>query len=171
MGSWAMTADSFSRGACRVGEVTDTGFTFDLVLTRDSKTDAAWVTLAGHSREGTFDGQYLVNEASATRTFPSCSECDTLMFERIEVAVLSSSQSSALGSACPDTVLEDGGVPAPNDAGITGPGQTALGFDAARLCGFLTTRLQSTGTHADGGDCAVDCSDCEVKYKLRGDRR
>lgn len=176
MGTWAMTATVANRGpACELAELqpqTDGGvtdFSFRGVLTRQSTTTEAWLTLAGYSREGTFDGQYFATSSEADRVFSDrdCSECQTKLVEDIYVAVLSRTQAEALGGRCPDVI--DGGVPVP-DGGVLPPGQTMQGFDAVRLCGSLTTSVVGTGT-ADGGACAPKCSGCLIEYQLRGERR
>lgn len=150
-------------------EVTGADFDFDVVLTRESSSQRAWVTLAGYSREGTFDGQVVTSEASANRVFEACSKCSTRVVETISVAVLSTSQSEALGDACPESPL-DGGVVANPDAGVLPPGKTSQGYDAVRVCGELTTQVVAQG-QVDGGACEPQCDGCTVRYSLRGARR
>ena len=151
-------------------EVTGADFDFEATLTRESTSSRAWVTLNGYSREGTFDGQVVTNEASASRVFVDCGKCSTRVVETITVALLSRSQFEAAGNQCPPDAL-DGGVAAPNpDAGISGPGPTGQGFDTVRLCGELSTLVVSDGL-GDGGACEAKCSGCAVRYQLRGDRR
>lgn len=152
-----------------LGEVTGADFDFDAELTRDSASERAWVTLNGYSREGTFDGQVLTSEASANRVFVECSDCTTRVVERMSVAVLSVSQSDALGGVCPENAL-DGGVVANPDAGLFAPGQTSQGYDGVRVCGELTTVVVALGLE-DGGACKPECDGCTVRYSLRGDRR
>jgi hypothetical protein len=85
------------------------------------------------------------------------------------VSMLSRSQSDAAGGQCPADAL-DGGTPRSDpDAGVTGPRQTAQGFDAVRLCGVLSTEVVANGL--DGGACSAKCTGCGVRYQLRGDRR
>lgn len=150
-------------------EVTGADFAFDAVLTRESTSDRAFVTLNGYSRDGTFDGQVLVSTAEANRVFEACSDCATKVVETISVAVLSISQDQAAGGICPENPL-DGGVGAFPDAGVFAPGQNAQGYDAVRVCGELTTEVVALGL-ADGGACKAECSRCIVRYQLRGDRR
>lgn len=182
MGSYAMSATGGERGfvsevdagvdgglSCQLVEVTAADFTFDAVLTRESTSERAWVTLTGYSREGTFDGQILTSEASASRVFAACSKCSTRVVETMTVAVLSRSQIEAAGGQCPPHAL-DGGVASPNDAGLTGPRQTPQGYDAVRLCGELTTLVVADGL-GDGGACDPMCGGCTVRYQLRGERR
>lgn len=159
---------------CQLSEIIGDGGTrddlsFNAVLTRDSSSDTAWVTLSGYSREGTFDGQVLTSTAEANRVFGQCSKCSTRLVETISVAVLSPSQFTATGGQCPEHSL-DGGVPVNPDAGILLPGQTAQGFDGVRLCGELTTRVVALGL-VDGGACDAICDGCTMHYQLRGDRR
>lgn len=186
MGSYAMSATSGTQRhadgggidagllvdggfECPLVEVTGADFTFDAILTRESTSSRAWITLAGYSREGTFDGQVLTSQAEASRVFAACAECSTRVVETISVALLSRSQNEALGGVCPADAL-DGGVVVDADAGIVGPGQTAQGFDSVRLCGELTTAVVALGL-VDGGECDPLCGGCVVHYQLRGDRR
>jgi hypothetical protein len=144
-------------------------FTFNAVLTRESASARAWVTLSGYSREGTFDGQVLNSVAEANRVFEQCAKCSTRLVETISVAVLSRSQFAATGDQCPENPL-DGGVPVNPDAGVVLPGETTQGFDGVRLCGELTTRVVALGL-VDGGACDPICDGCTMHYQLRGDRR
>lgn len=150
-------------------EVTGADFSFEAVLTRQSTSNRAFVTLNGYSREGTFDGQVLTSAAEANRVFEACGKCSTRVVETISVAVLSISQNGAAGGACPENPL-DGGVVVTPDAGVFPPGQTLQGYDAVRVCGELTTEVVALGL-ADGGACEPQCGGCIVRYSLRGDRR
>lgn len=174
MGTWAMNATvSFRAKGCELPELKEqtdggiTDFAFQGVLTRQSTSAEAWLTLAGYSRPGTFDGQYFSTRSEANRVFSDCSECQTKLVEDIFVAVLSRSQAEVLGGRCPANI--DGGVPVP-DGGVLPPGQTLQGFDAVRLCGSLTTQVVGTGT-SDGGACDAKCTGCFIEYQLRGERR
>lgn len=185
MGQYAVTASEGERGyvsdagevsadggapSCQLEEVTAADFAFDAVLTRESTSQRAWVTLNGYSREGTFDGQVVSRQAEASRVFAACSKCSTRVVETLTVALLSRSQTEAAGGQCPANAL-DGGVAAPTgDGGITGPRQTPQGYDAVRLCGELTTLVVADGL-VDGGACAPMCGGCTVRYQLRGERR
>ncbi|MDP1825331.1 MAG: hypothetical protein Q8L48_18890 [Archangium sp.] len=154
---------------CPLVEVTGADFAFDAILTRESTSSRAWITLAGYSREGTFDGQVLTSQADAGRVFAACAKCSTRVVETISVALLSRSQNEALGGVCPPDAL-DGGVVTDPDAGIVGPGQTTQGYDSVRLCGELTTEVVALGL-VDGGECEAQCGGCVVQYQLRGERR
>lgn len=168
MGQYVMNA-SGGQVSCQLEEVTGAGFEFEAILTRESTSERAWMTLAGYSREGTFDGQVLRTAAEVTRVFDACSNCKTRLTETITVAVLSRSQIDAAAGQCPADAL-DGGVAAPNDAGITGPGQTSEGYDAVRLCGELVT-VVSAERLSEGVTCPAECDGCTVRYQLRGERR
>ena len=150
-------------------EVTGADFSFEAVLTRQSTSDRAFVTLSGYSREGTFDGQVLTASAEANRVFEACGKCSTRVVETISVAVLSISQNGAAGGACPENPL-DGGLVVNPDAGVFPPGQTLQGYDAVRLSGELMTTVVALGI-ADGGACETECSGCAVRYQLSGERR
>lgn len=173
MGQYGITATSVEREACALQEIARDGggydFAFEAVLTRESTSDKAWMTLSGYSREGTWDGQVLTTEAAASRVFVDCSECATKLVETISVAVLSRSQNEALQGQCPPNPL-DGGVPTAADGGISLPGPSSTGYDAVRLCGELVTRVVAEGTQ-DGGACDPRCSGCSARYQLRGERR
>lgn len=170
MGSWAVQLVPIDR-QCGVAEVTADAFSFDMVLTRDPDSDAAWVTLNNYPRAATFDGQYFSSEGEAARVFSQCSKCSVRMVETMNFAVLSRSQFNALMSVCPLEPL-DGGVPAPNeDAGITTPSRTEQGFDGVRLCGELVMTLRSVNADDETTECASDCQGCTVRYQLQGGRR
>lgn len=169
LGTYAVEATAAER-ACALEEVSGGDFFFDATLTRTSGSAEAFLTLASYSRAATWDGQVFTSEASARRVFAACGACSTRVEERFEVAVLSRSQGEALGHRCPPDAL-DGGVPAPDaDAGLLLPRATALGFDAVRLCGALTTRVVAEGT-VDGGACEPQCGACTVRWRLTGERR
>lgn len=180
MGQYAMTAFGGAPGLEDGGlgrppecvellEVTGADFAFDAVLTRESTSERAWLTLNGYSREGTFDGQVLTSSDEANRVFEACSKCTTRVVETISVAVLSVSQNEALRGSCPENAI-DGGVVANPDAGLFPPGQTSQGYDAVRVCGELKMEVVSLGL-VDGGACEAQCGGCVVRYQLRGDRR
>lgn len=169
MGSWAVDLVPLER-QCDVDEVSGDAFSFDMVLTRDPDSDVAWLTINGYTRTATFDGQYFSSEGEAARIFTACSQCSTRLVETMNFAVLSRSQLTALGNACPLEPL-DGGVPLPDeDAGITAPARTEQGYDGVRLCGELVSTIRSVDT-ADGGECSSVCSGCTVRYQLQGGRR
>lgn len=168
------SADAGDAGAppipqCELIEVTAADFEFSAVLTRESTSDRAWLTLNGYSRESTFDGQLLSSQAEANRVFEACATCTTRVVETIDVAVLSRSQNEAAGGVCPENAL-DGGVVVKPDAGIVAPAQTAQGYDAVLLCGELRTTVVALGL-PDGGACDRQCGGCTVRYQLRGERR
>jgi hypothetical protein len=160
---------------CPLVDVAPVPFRFNATVTRDSSTGQAWLTLgAGYPRDAGWDGQVLESVAAVRRLFPSCSGCrPTIATERIRFALMSRSQSEAVGRACPAHPL-DGGVPLPPgpDGGIVGPGQTSAGFDALYACGELefSVALQDAGGEPEPG-CAAGCDDCVVKYTLVGERR
>jgi hypothetical protein len=169
MGLYSLGATLSDRDDCALPEISGADFGFEATLTRDSSSEQAWMTLAGYSREATFDGQYFTSVHSAPRVFAECSDCETQLVETISVSMLSRSQSDAVGGQCPSDAL-DGGTPGIDpDAGIAGPRQTAQGFDAVRLCGVLRSEVVATGL--DGGACSAKCNGCGVRYQLRGDRR
>jgi hypothetical protein len=159
---------------CPLVDVVPEAFRFSATVTRETSTGQAWLTLGGgYPRDAGWDGQVLDSVAAVRRLFPSCGGCrTTIATERIRFALMSRSQSEAVGRACPTNPL-DGGVPAPPgpDGGITGPGQTAEGFDALYACGELEFSVALQDAGAPEPDCAPGCEDCVVNYTLVGERR
>lgn len=143
---------------------------FRAVLSRELGTQDAWYTLREQSHAALFDGQVLQVVSRAPRRFPSCvpnGDPDLVACAEVEVeetltfALLSRSQNDALGGVCPPGAPTVG-IPAPDGAGISGPGTTPTGFDAVRACGVLVDRL----VPKEG--C---CAPCSVAYRLEGVRR
>jgi len=149
-----------------MAELPSESFPFQFVLTRNPDTNEVFLTLGGVTRTATFDGQFVESTFVARREFATCCVDDEgqnegQLEERIRVALLSRSQSVALGGRCPRDAL-DGGVPGP-DAGVTPPGSTGTGFDALRACGELIDIVRP-------GDCGK-CSVCTLRYPITGVRR
>lgn len=157
---------------CEVEEVSGAGFGFELALSANPEAGEYFMTMeGGFSRPATWDGQVVRSTESARRYFNACSECVTRVEETIDVALLSLSQAEVVGDACPPNPL-DGGVPAPDDAGIVRPpGPRDNGFDALLACGELRTRVLVDEGLPDGGPCPVECSACTMTYTLAGERR
>lgn len=158
---------------CGIPEVTFAPLRFEVVVTREPSTGAAWLTLGGgYPRDAGWDGQVLDSTAEVRRLFPSCAACPpTLASERILVALLSRSQSDAV-NGCP-ALLPDGGLPAlPRGDGITPPRQTMDGFDALYACGSLEFRVTfDAGVDGPDPSCPRACGECVVRYTLTGERR
>lgn len=159
---------------CPLVDVVPAAFQFTATVSRESSTGQAWLTLGGgYPRDAGWDGQVLDSVAAVRRLFPSCGGCrPTIATERIRFALMSRTQSDAVGRVCPEHPL-DGGIPLPPgpDGGIVGPGQTPEGFDALYACGELefSVALQDAGPPEP--DCAPGCDDCVVNYTLVGERR
>jgi len=175
LGAFSMHAEPASLeppvAECELDEVVPAAFDFDLALSMDEDAGQPYVTLsAGYSRLATWDGQVVRSRADARRYFEQCSECVTRVQEDIDVALLSRSQSAAVGNGCPANPL-DGGVPPPDDAGIEAPGQRPEGFDALLACGELRTEVLVDQGLPDGGPCPSICAACRTFYLLRGERR
>ncbi len=167
MGTYRLTAVP-SIATCSLTDVSPTTFIFEATFSRDPDTQQAWVTLSAYSRDAGWNGQTLESVAQATRSFSGvCTSCPMAVEETIRVDLLSQSQSRASQDHCPDG-------PAPQvdpDAGIFAPGPDAIGYDAVRACGVLSTQTVVTGSLPDGGACPDACSHCTVEYRLTGDRR
>jgi hypothetical protein len=147
-------------------ELPSSSFPFEVILTRNPDTNETFLTLGGVTRPATFDGQFVESTFFARREFANCcvgADGQNLgqLEERLRVALLSRSQSDALGGRCPPNPL-DGGVPGP-DAGVTPPGSIGTGFDALRACGELVDVVRP-------GDCGR-CSACTLRYPVTGVRR
>lgn len=162
IGTYNFTATS-TGGDCSFIEQPDGGFTYTATLSFDPGTTHGYVTINDVSRDGGFDGQVMDAPANANRVFSECN-CgnNVVVTERITVALLSASQRSAVGGDCPPNPL-DGGVPAPNDAGIVAPSVTASGFDAPLACGVETEEI------VPGQGCS--CAGCSLQYSLSGVRQ
>jgi hypothetical protein len=156
---------------CALPDVPQVSFGFEVIVTREPSTGQAWLTLGGgYPRDAGWDGQVLDSESSARRLFPSCRACPaTVATERITFALMSLSQSEAVGRRCPENPL-DGGVPRP-DGGVTGPGPGEQGFDALYACGEMTFRVSLVEPAAPESGCDPACADCTVRYTLAGERR
>lgn len=159
---------------CPLVDVSPTPFRFSATVTRESSTGQAWLTLGGgYPRDAGWDGQVLDSSAAVRRLFPSCGGCrPTIATERIRFALMSRSQSEAVGGACPEHPL-DGGVPLPPgpDGGIVSPAQTVEGFDALYACGELRFSVALQDAGAPEPECSPGCDDCVVNYTLVGERR
>lgn len=170
MGAYFVKATPALKG-CELEEVTGETFGFGLVLSANPDAGEYFMTLDGAtSRGASWDGQVVRSTERARRYFRQCSACVTRLEETIELSLLSLSQAGAVGNVCPASPL-DGGVPAPDDAGITGPGPRGQGFDAVLACGELSTRVLVDEGPADGGPCPAVCSACTMTYTLSGERR
>jgi hypothetical protein len=156
---------------CALDDVVPAAFSFEVALSQDTDSGETFLTLSkGYSRSATWDGQVVRSAESARRYFRQCSGCVTRLREAIDFALLSASQAAAVGNQCPANPL-DGGVPAPNDAGISLPGARDAGFDALLACGELRAHVLVDEGLADGGMCPAICSSCQTHYVLRGERR
>jgi hypothetical protein len=159
IGSYAFTATQ-TGGDCAFTEQPDGGFTYTATLSFNPGTTEGFVTINDVSRDGGFDGTVMDAPATGSRVFEKCA-CNTVVVnERITVALLSESQRAQLpDGACPPNPL-DGGVPAPNDAGVFGPGERSNHFDAPLACGVQTDEI------VPGAGCK--CTGCSLQYSLSG---
>jgi len=158
IGTYAFTATQTS-GDCAFSEQPDGGFTYTATLSFNPDTTQGFVTINDVSRDGGFDGTVMDAPATGSRVFSEC-ECNSVVVnERITVALLSASQRAATDGGCPANPL-DGGVPAPDDAGILGPGERNDAFDAPLACGVQTDEI------VPGEGCK--CTGCSLQYSLSG---
>jgi hypothetical protein len=149
---------------CAFAEQPDGGFAFDATLSYNPGA-AAFMTVGDVDRDAGFDGQVLSSWASGSRLFAECKCNDSVQVqERISVALLSTSQRDAAGGGCPANPL-DGGVPAPNDAGIVAPAPTGAGFDAVLACG------EQIDDVVPAPDAGCQCQPCSYHYRLEGARK
>ena len=166
MGLYQFRAEPLSI-SCGLPDIPNNGFDFSGTFSRFRDGGAVFLTLNGLSRDAGFDGQIVTSSHSAPRTFElpdggHCAPCEMRVVETMSIALLSKSQSAAVGDRCPDNPL-DGGVPG-EDAAVTRPGSTVTGFDAVRACGDLFEEIVGTGT------CDPLCA-CLLQYRLVGERK
>ena len=166
MGLYQFHAEPVSR-VCSLPNLPTVGFDFAGTFSRFRDGGAVFLTLNGIPRDAGFDGQIITSSHSASRGFElpdggSCKACDMKVIETLSVALLSKSQSSAVGDKCPEHPL-DGGVPG-LDAGVTLPGSTETGFDSVRACGDLLEEIVGEGS------CDPLCA-CLLTYRLEGERK
>ena len=166
MGLYQFRAEPLARD-CSLADIPSYGFDFPGTFSRFRDGGGVFLSLNGIARDAGFDGQIARSTHSAPRTFTlpdggQCSPRDTQMVETLTVALLSSSQSQAVGDRCPGNPL-DGGIPG-EDAGVQRPGSTPTGFDSVRACGELLEQIVATG------DADPLCT-CQLRYRLTGDRK
>ncbi len=171
MGSYAFHAEWIPTDpACVLRDVSSSPIDFTGSFSRFRDGGGVFLTLNDVPRDAGFDGQIVTSTHSAPRTFSladggTCGGCQMRLYESLTVALLSKSQSAALGDKCPPNPL-DGGIPGP-DAGVSLPGSTSTGFDAVRACGILQEHIVGTGS------CDPDCNSpsCQLDYVLTGARQ
>lgn len=150
--------------ARNITEVPTEDFTFQATFSRDPDTRETWINIGGISRKAIFDGQYVDTLFGASRQFQAFDGGGQLA-ETLHVALLSRSQSLALGGGCPADAL-DGGVPgADADGGVTLPGSIPGGFDALRACGVLVDVVEPPP------DCRGCSAGCTLRYPVTGVRK
>ena len=151
-------------GSCPYSDVPSGGFSFDATLSRDSASGNTWVTINSVTRDAGFNGQTSVSTLTAPRRFVECDGGDTQVTETLSFAVLSQSQFAAAGKQCPARPL-DGGVPAPDDAGVLLPGLRGGAWDAVRGCGELVDALVPDNPDTN------KCISCTLTYAVDGTRK
>jgi hypothetical protein len=109
---------------------------FEGTFSRNSTSDAGWVTVQGFSRNADYQGQRVVSLYRVTTTLAGCgASCEGAAIEEtLDTLLLSASQDGVIGRNCAG--LGDGGVP-DGDAGAQPPGPTPNGYDVSRACGTL----------------------------------
>jgi hypothetical protein len=163
MGTFAFTATAPPLdGTCTFAEMPTADFAFTGTFSRNPDGET-FFTLAETDRAATFDGQLATSSQSAPRVFQDCNcATGTQVNETITVALLSRSQTDAVGGNCPPNPL-DGGVPPPG-GGITGPGSTGTSFDAILACGELNDEVEVTSS-------GCTCGPCFDRYQVEGVRQ
>lgn len=109
---------------------------FEGTFSRNSDSDAGWVTVQGFSRPSDYQGQRVVSQYHVTTNLAGCgASCEgAAIDETLDTLLLSASQDAVIGRNC--LGLGDGGVP-DADAGAQPPGPTPNGYDVSRACGTL----------------------------------
>jgi hypothetical protein len=130
---------------------------FTGVLSIDSQSGEAFLTVGEASHEGTFDGERLVVKASAGRTLGPPCNCACAVTETIEARLYDEAQARAVGGC-------DGGIPVPPSSTET-PARPDAGLDIRLVCG--TVRDEFGGLA--GPECA--CEPCAIDYGLAGRRQ
>lgn len=177
LGSYALHAEGLF-AACTLPDL-PVSFDFQATLSRFRDGGLVFVTLNGASFDAGFDGQIIKYTQTASDSFyladgGTC-QCTMKVQNTLTLALLSASQSRALGEMCPDDAL-DGGVPGDNldggsledagDGGIRLPQRKADGgFDAVRACGELHKTISGTGF------CDSNCYSCKLVYRITGPRQ
>ena len=143
-------------------------YDFDGTFSRFLDGGRVFFTVDGVSYDGAFDGQIGSYGSTDARSFQladggSCSPCEMKVVQTGKVALLSKSQSKAVGDLCPPSPF-DGGVPRDEDAGITLPSTTDAGFDAVLACGEMVVNILGEGF------CDPSCYSCRLQYRLTGER-
>ncbi len=171
MGTFSLHAEGTSK-SCSLPDIQQT-LDFPASLSRNRDGGQVFFFHSTRVWDAGFDGQFITSSAAALFKVADadggdycapCRETETLNFR---FAVLSRSQSKAVGEMCPPNPL-DGGVPgADDDAGIKLPASTDAGFDAVRVCGELQVTIDGTGT----GFCNSACNGCVLNYRLIGQRQ
>ncbi len=145
-------------------------YDFEGTFSRFNDGGRVFFTVQGVQYDAGFDGQFASYGQTEVRAFElvdggSCSSCEMKLTQTATLALLSQSQSKALGDICPTAAL-DGGVPPPDeDAGIRRPNSTDSGFDAVRACGELQVLISGEGF------CDSACYSCRLVYRLSGARK
>lgn len=188
LGTYSFTATRVDGGCEGLKEMAEDAFQFSGTVTRclpDSTSapcaahpNGAFFTRENVDRDAGFDGQLLdVYPITAPITLTACGSERTRIVDGMRVALFSASQATAVGAPffCPPNAL-DGGVPAPDDAGITAPGPGPNGFDAPFACGELVDTIINDDFDGGAGRCRTDAGialptgTCTVVFKLQGVR-
>ena len=137
--------------------------------------DAGYLTFieGSGSENGVIEGQVIDVSALAPRVFAACgctalAPPDIQVLERNQIALLSASQASALGSSvtcAPPSVVLDGGIP-PVGGTITGPRDQSGVWSVPLVCGVTEEQIQVLN-HGDGG-CLPECQSCTVRFSVQG---
>jgi hypothetical protein len=175
IGTFSFTASPVSPDAgCPFQAFPNGGFSFDATLSHEVGSTRAFLIIGNLEHDAGYDGQIFVSEYSSSgRSFDECNcrgNTSITIDETLRVAILSRSQDQALGSTCPDNIL-DGGIPGPTpDGGILPPGPRGGSYDAVAACGTLLDVV--TIPDVVGCSCpGCPCPGCSTLFNLRGQRK
>jgi len=140
--------------------------------------DAGYLTFieGSGSQSGVIEGQVIDVSGVAPRVFAACG-CtgleppDIQIVERNQIALLSASQATALGSlfdCAPPSVVLDGGIP-PVGGAITGPRDTNGVWNVPLVCGVTEEQVQVLNHgDPDAGGCLPECQTCTIRFSVQG---
>ncbi|WP_224364762.1 hypothetical protein [Hyalangium versicolor] len=158
---WSKTTCSTGTGG--IVQLADAGLQFEATFSRDTTTDAGYLTVQGFARNAEYNEQRAKSVYSVNTTLAGCGNgCEGASIrETLDTVLLSNSQDDFFGRSC--AALGDGGVPGA-DAGVQPPGPTPNGYDVQRACGSLMDEF------IPGTKNCTCTSGCRAVYTVEGTR-